>query len=165
MRKFTIEDAGDAFEMNKHQEVRRYIVGEPEPTLDSIKQLIQNNTLADYEKYGYGRLAVIHKETGKFIGFTGLKYEEELDEVDLGYRLHPAFWGKGLATEAASPTVHYGFHKLNLERIVAGAIPENKGSIRIMEKLGMKFEKMIMIDGHEMVLYVLSREDFMGQTD
>ena len=155
LRRFTLDDVEDGYQMNRDPEVRKYIVGEGETTRENVRMLIKNNTLADYEKYGFGRLAIIHKQDNRFIGFTGLKYLDDLDEVDVGYRLIREYWGQGLATEATRPTIEYGFETLGLKRIVAMALPENKGSIRVMEKLGMKFEKIITIDGYEAVKYVI----------
>jgi len=100
-------------------------------------------------------LAIIYKPDNRFIGFTGLKYLDDLDEVDVGYRLVREYWGRGLATEATRPTIDYGFEKLGLKRIIAAALPENVGSIRVMEKLGMHFEKKLIYDGHETVFYVI----------
>jgi len=162
LRKFTLEDAEAAYQMNRDPEVTRYIVGEGKVTLEQTRQLIQHNTLADYAKYGYGRLAIVHKADHRFIGFTGLKFLEDLQEVDVGYRLHRDYWGMGLATEATRPTIDFGFNQLELNRIIALALPDNRASIRVMEKMGMQFEKTITEEGQEAVQYVLRREKWSG---
>ena len=153
LRKFTLDDVDDAWEMNRDPEVRKYLLGEGEPTRDQVRKLIEQNTLGDYEKYGYGRLAVIHKADNRFIGFTGLKYMPDLDEVDVGYRLCRDYWNQGLATEATRPTIEYGFRELNLDRIIAMALPGNKASIRVMQKLGLTFWKNVIEEGVEAVCY------------
>ena len=70
-----------------------------------------------------------------------MAYLPEFNEIDLGYRLLPEFWGKGIATEASHAILTYGFDKLKLKRIIAIAMKENKASIRVMEKVGMQFDK------------------------
>ncbi len=76
---------------------------------------------------------------GTFLGWCGLKYFPETDEVDLGYRFMKKYWGKGYATESSRACLNYGFHELKLKRIMAKAMPENKDSLKVMQKLGMVF--------------------------
>ena len=93
----------------------------------------------------------------EFIGFAGLKYLDDMDEVDLGYRFAKEYWGKGIATEAAKACVDYGFNKLGLSRIIAMVLPQNKGSIRVLEKLNFKFEKEMVEDGELVKVYVVAK--------
>lgn len=76
---------------------------------DSSKKLFQNRILDHYKKYGFGAWTLILKENHRFIGCTGLisQVVDEKEEIELGYRLFPAYWGKGLATEAAVDICHY----------------------------------------------------------
>ena len=67
--------------------------------------MLCKHPIADYRKHGFGRWGVVLKATGRLIGFAGLKYLDELREVDVGYRLLPEYWGMGLATEAAQASV------------------------------------------------------------
>src|SRR5205823_10738173 len=89
------------------------------------------------------------KPTGEVIGFAGLKYLDDVNEVDLGYRFFKEHWGKGLATEASKPVVAYGFEVLRLHRIVGIADIENKASIRVLEKVGFRFEKFTTYRDHK----------------
>ena len=77
------------------------------------------------------------KESGLVIGFAGLKFLDDLQDVDIGYRFFPAYWGKGLATEACRPIVGYGFEVLQLRRIIGLVDPANVASVRVLKKLGM----------------------------
>ncbi|MDG2014596.1 MAG: GNAT family N-acetyltransferase [Pirellulaceae bacterium] len=156
LRRFRLEDAEDAFAMNQDPKVTRFIPGESNATVEAVQQLIQTTTLSDYEKYGYGRMAIIHKTDGHFMGFSGLKFLPDLQEVDLGYRLVQRDWGQGYATEAAQVVVRYGFETLGLQRIIAMAMRDNRGSIRVMQKLGMRFWKVSQYAGHEVVVYELT---------
>lgn len=160
LRRFTLDDVEASLEMNLHESVRRFLPWEPVHTMESMRKVLLETTLTDYEIRGFGRWAVVHKDTGRMIGFTGLKYEEEIDEVDVGYRLHPDFWGQGIATEASLPCIDYGFEVLGLEKIVAGAVPGNEASFRVMEKLGLSYERHIDFDDLEMELYSISRRAY-----
>jgi RimJ/RimL family protein N-acetyltransferase len=83
------------------------------------------------------------KGENKFIGFTILKYLEDMDEVDLGYQFMKAYWGKGIAAESAKACVNPGFDKPGRKRTIALVLPEKTGSIRGLEKLNFEFEKEI----------------------
>ena len=77
---------------------------------------------------------VFHKANQEYIGFTGLKYLEDLKEVDLGYRFKKAYWGQGLATESCRPFLKYGFEKLGLNKIVGMTHPEKYSIFECIEK-------------------------------
>lgn len=91
--------------------------------------------------------AGVYRENGELIGFCGLDHLWGGEEIEIGYWLAPDYWGKGLATEAAQAVLRYGFGRLGLLRIVAVAHPENQASIRVLEKLGMAFEKTVLHEG------------------
>ena len=153
LREFTLKDVDDMYLINCDPEVTRY-TGDGGPlTRKEIERRIREDVLGDYAKYGYGRWAVIHKSDDQLIGFAGLKYLEEMGEIDLGYRFARAYWGMGLATEAAQAVLDYGFRHLDMSRIIGMAMPENKASIRVLEKIGMQFEKLTTTQGHEVVCY------------
>ena len=113
--------------------------------------------MADYRKHGFGRGACILKSTGENIGFAGLKYLEELGEVDVAYRLMPAYWGQGLATEVALASVRYGFADLGLKQIIGLAMPENIASVRVLEKTGLRFVETVTFWGHQFSRYIITR--------
>ncbi|WP_297798102.1 GNAT family N-acetyltransferase [uncultured Eudoraea sp.] len=140
LRKITLEDQEELFELHSDPEVQKYT---GEPVLESMEEIVKSiaGRIKDYNEVGFGRLAVIIKATNEFIGWAGLTYLPEFDEVDLGYRFKKEFWGKGFATEASKAILEYGFNELGLEKIVAIAIPEHKASIKVMQKAGMKFYK------------------------
>lgn len=160
LRPFTEADIQPSFELDSDPEVTRYTGDGGSKTLEKIEYLIKEVVLRDYELYGHGRFAVDWKETGEFIGFSGLKYLPETKEIDLGYRFKRTFWGKGIATESGWASLDFGFNQLNADRIVATALPGNKGSFRVMEKLGFTFEKEYEEDGMAVVQYQLARSDY-----
>lgn len=158
IRPFTQEDIEPSYQMNLDAEVSQYTGDGGVVSRAEIERRITENVLGDYKKYGFGRLAVEWKATRQFIGFTGLKYLDDLDEVDLGYRFLKAYWGKGIATESAQVCVQYGFERLQLQRIIAMALPENKASIHVLKKLGFTYEKEIEEEGLLAQQYVLHNE-------
>ena len=149
LREFTIDDYEAVYEFNSNKEVHKYTGDEIINSLERAKEIIEQIWLKDYEKYGYGRWAVIYKPENKIIGFAGLKYLSEIRETDIGYRLLPKYWGMGIASEVAKPIIDFGFNQLNLERIIGIAMPENIGSWKVLEKIGLTFYKVDEYAGDE----------------
>lgn len=147
LREFTIADYKDVYEFGSNLEVQKYTGDKIIESLNEAKELIKNVWYEDYKQYGYGRWAVIYKPENKIIGFAGLKYLPEFNETDIGFRFLPEYWGKGLATEVSKEIIKYGFEKLNLEKIIGIAIPENIGSCKVLEKIGLSFYKIDEYDG------------------
>lgn len=140
LRNITLNDKEELFELHSDPNVQKY-TGEPVvESIEDIEKAIQTR-INDYEKYGYGRWATFLKNEMLFVGWAGLAYLPEFDEIDLGYRFLPEFWGSGLATEASHAILTYGFEKLALRKIIAIAMKENIASIRVMQKIGMEFDK------------------------
>jgi RimJ/RimL family protein N-acetyltransferase len=139
-----VEDDADAFfKLNSDPEVLRFVPDKALLNVERARQILVDNPIADYRKHGFGRGACTLKGTGEQIGFAGLKYLDELGEVDVAYRLLPVYWGQGLATEAALASVHYGFAELGLKRIIGLAMPENSASIRVLEKTGLRLAETV----------------------
>jgi [ribosomal protein S5]-alanine N-acetyltransferase len=145
LRQFTLDDADLLLALNSNPEVLKYL---HEPLLETEEQaqhVIENIILPQY-KNNLGRWAIHLKSTNEFIGWCGLKYLAELNEIDLGYRLMQQFWGKGYAFEAAQHALQYGFTTLNLQTIVGRAHIENAASLKILEKTGMQYVKDDVVD-------------------
>ena len=157
IRPFTMEDIEASYLMNLDPEVSRYTGDGGVVSRAEMERRIVEDVMGDYAKHGYGRLAVEWKAEGKFIGFTGLKYLEDLNEVDLGFRFMKAYWGMGIATETGRACLDLGFESLGLKRIIAMVLPENGGSIRVLEKLGFGFEKEMMEEGMLVNVYSVER--------
>lgn len=164
LRRFTIEDAEAVLEFGSNEEVIKLTGDKLITSLDEAKEIIQNIWLPEYEKHGYARMAVVHKRDKKVIGFSGLKYESEFNATDIGYRILPQYWGKGLATESALPFIFYGFQVLKLPKIVGVAYNENKASCKVLENLGLQLIKEgdFFNEGLTAKWYELKREDYQG---
>jgi len=124
-------------------------------------------SLARLREHGFGRRWIVAKENGAGLGFTDTKYfGQSCDdvsplEVEIGWMLTPAFWGRGYATEAARAVRDEAFARLTLNSIVAVHHPANAASGRIMEKLGMAFERDVVArNGWPSRLYRLTREQW-----
>ena len=137
MREFCLNDIDAVYEFSTNPEVTRY-TGDADAvkTKEDAKKIITDIWQAEYQKYGYARYALIHKADEKLIGFCGMKYEPEIKEPDIGYRMLPKYWGKGLGTEAAKASLKYAKNVLKLNRIIGDAVVENIGSNRILQNLG-----------------------------
>jgi len=161
LREFDEGDVAVFYILGSDPAITRY-TGDPDGGLKSIEQarkVLRSHPMADYQKYGFGRWACVHKTSGEVIGFAGLKYLEELSEVDIGYRLLPAYWGIGLATEASQAALEYGFAQLGLERIIGLVDPENVASVRILEKLGLSFVGVEENQGQSVARYVIHADE------
>ena len=109
-----------------------------------------------------GRWAVIRKEDGVFLGWSGIIWEEEFPGHDLGYRYFQDYWGQGYATEAARACVEYGFESLNLDQIFAGCEPENLGSIKVLEKCGFQQIREQMMHDTRALVFQIGRPSRQG---
>ncbi|WP_340156645.1 GNAT family N-acetyltransferase [uncultured Winogradskyella sp.] len=141
LRPITKDDAQDFFELDSNPKVHLFLGNKPVKTIEESEAMIAN-ILEQYKTNGLGRLAIIEKLTNKFIGWAGLKYEEnlrkEFNYYDLGYRLKEQFWGKGYATEAAFASLEYGFKDLKLKEIGAAADINHIASNTILKKIGLQ---------------------------
>jgi RimJ/RimL family protein N-acetyltransferase len=141
LRRQILSDLDDLYTLYCDPEITKYIPDAPRNREETREEL--EWFLNGHPKYPeLGLWATIHKETGKFIGRCGLlPWEiEDQHEVEVAYTIARAYWGQGLATEAARAIRDYGFEKLNLSRLISLIDPENVASQKVAEKIGMKLE-------------------------
>lgn len=150
LRPFMLDDAEAYWPLLRLPDVLRYTGEEPKTSLDEVREMLLTRPLHDYAAHGYGRMACIEKDSGRLVGFSGLKYLEELKETDVGYRFLPDCWGKGYATESGKALMAQGREQFGLKRIIGLAEPANGASCRVLEKLGLFFERELdeEDDGH-----------------
>jgi ribosomal-protein-alanine N-acetyltransferase len=156
LREYVEADAEAFFKLNSDPEVLRFVPDKPLLNVEQARQTLVDHPIADYRKYGFGRGACILKSTGEQIGFAGLKYLEELGEVDVAFRLTRSHWRMGLATEAALASVRFGFADLNLKRIIGLVMPENIASVRVLEKTGLRYAETVSFWGHQFLKYIIT---------
>jgi RimJ/RimL family protein N-acetyltransferase len=158
LRHFTLDDFDDLFRIYSDPEVMRYLsLRTKEQTQASLCKHIQH-----WQEHNFGMYAVIDKESGKMIGRCGLGFLDNTPEVELGYVFDKSYWNMGLATEASKATLNYGFEEIKLDRIVAIAKPENIASVRVIQKIGMKYEKDAHFYNVDVVYYAVSREEWQS---
>ena len=159
LRQFTPGDLDELYPIFSEPEVVKYMkTGNPvsrEETECALLSIIKH-----WAKHGFGRWAVIHKETQRLIGYGGLRNLYGMPE--LVYLLDRPFWGVGLATELATACLQWGFEKRPFERVVAITRPENTASRRVMDKVGMSYEKDMSYHGIEVVQYSISLETYQS---
>lgn len=150
LREFIMDDAIEFYSLNQDTEVIKYTGDKPFESLSKAQEFIR--AYNHYQIYGYGRWAVILKQKMTFIGWCGLKHNEE-SIIDIGFRFFRNQWNYGYATEAAKACINFGFTELNLDQIVGRVHSENKASIRVLEKLNMQFWKYGNFEGVENAKY------------
>ncbi len=160
MREFTLDDVEAVFEFSTEPEVMKFTGEDCIETIEQAKKIITDIWLPEYQQYGYARYALVHKGDNKVIGFCGLKFMpagslgDNEAAPDIGYRMLKKYWGQGLGFEAANAAMQYGIHTLGLTNIFGDAVAENTASIRILEKIGLKYEGQFDCDGFVVNRYV-----------
>lgn len=142
-RKVEENDVSDLYRLNSDPDVAKTMgfIRTKEQTRDRLQIWLD-----DWKQHGYGVWIFHDKITGKFVGRAGLQHYliDEKDEIELLYALMPEFWNKGLATEMGHGIIQLAFQEYKLSSLVCFTLPENKASLRVIEKLGFVYEKDIM---------------------
>ena len=159
IRRFTPQDLEKMIALRSDDEVIKYLGGRRLQNPEAIAKRFEFY-IDCYQRFGYGMCAMIWRETSEMIGWSGLQPLEDSEDTEVGYGMIKEFWGRGIGFEAARAWLEYGFRVVDLKSIVAVASPENTGSWRIMEKLGMRREKTETHYGMECVFYRIDEEDF-----
>jgi len=172
LRRFSTADSGLLAALYGDPRVMRFITLQP-PSLAEVESKILPEYLREYRELpdGLGSFAAIEKETGQMAGRFSLRPANSYGlagGTELGYRLYPAFWGRGLATEGARALIASGFERLHLDRVVATTMADNTGSWRVLEKCGLRRVKTfyypdadLMPGGeHGDFVYELTRSDW-----
>src|SRR5215472_11307847 len=143
----TLEDSEFIFELVNEPTFIRNIGDKGVRTLDDARNYILTGPIASYAKFGFGLYIVEWREIDAPIGICGLLKRDSLNDVDIGFALLEKFWGKGFAHEAAAAVMDYARDRLGIQRIVAITSPDNDASIRVLNKIGLRFDKMIRMRG------------------
>jgi RimJ/RimL family protein N-acetyltransferase len=159
LRAFTPSDLDGLYLMTRDPEVMRYI-GDGHALTRAETERNLALIIGAFHRRGFGRWALVGKETGALAGYCGLALGSEEVGVELAYLLAKSEWGKGLATEAASATLRYGFERLRLGSIAALTRPENIRSRRVMERLKMRYVRDGDYYGYSCVCYSVARDEW-----
>jgi ribosomal-protein-alanine N-acetyltransferase len=134
---FNLDDAADYLALHSHPEVQRYGSADGAAITEPEAHAAIRRFMADQARFGYSKWKACLKN-GAFVGRAGASPFPLTGEVELGYFLHPAFWGAGLASEAARGVAAWLFANTGLDHIIGFAHPENYASQRVLEKTGMR---------------------------
>lgn len=166
LRDVELEDLQGMFALDSDPEVHKYLGNQPIQTLDQALKAI-HYIRNQYEKNGIGRWAIEDKKTGDFIGWAGLKYEQEVlkdkDYYDIGYRLRKPYWGQGIATEVSIAALEYGFETLGLSEIGGGAEVDHVVSNHILTKIGLQFVETFYYDNILHHFYTLTKSQWTAK--
>ena len=149
LRRLGVEDAEFIRELLNEPSFIKNIGDRGVKTNADACRYILNGPVVSYERFGFGLYLVELKETGEAIGICGLLKRDNLADVDIGFAFLPRFWGKGYAAESAAAVMEYGRRVVGLRRIVAVTAPHNEGSIKVLRKIGLRFERMIRMGEEE----------------
>ena len=137
-------------------EVMRYITGGVPWSEEEIRSFVERQ-MGLYRSRGFCRWKLIEKPGGNMIGFCGVGFWRGGPDPEIGWWLARAYRGRGLATEAARLALRDAFERVRLERIISVAMPGNRASTRIMEKLGLQFDSEFESEGYRLVRYAMDR--------
>lgn len=162
IRPMTLEDADLNLRMVNTKEFKEFVGDRNVNTLEESVEYLKQRVLPQTEKLGYGNFTLIKKDSGEKIGGCGLFHREGLDVVDIGFSFIPEYYGQGYGYEAASRILCAGFEEYGLTKVSAITVKENIASQKLIEKLGLKFRKIVRIpnDPEDLLYYEISKEDW-----
>ena len=159
LRGWRDEDLEALVELDSDPEVMRYVGDGKVKSRDEVVLWLARLRAA-WAGQGYGLFAVELAETGEFTGWAGLAVPRFLPEVmpavEIGWRLLRRHWGRGIATEAARAALRFGFEEVGLDRVVSICHVDNEPSRRVMEKLGMRQDRLTSVPAHGQPVRVLA---------
>jgi RimJ/RimL family protein N-acetyltransferase len=152
LRHLTTDDAAFLLALVNDPSWVQFIGDNGVRTLDDACNYIVRGPMAMYARVGFGLYGTALKEEGTPIGISGLIKRDALEDVDIGVAFLPQFWSQGYAYEAASAVIAYGKQVLGLQLIVAITSPDNQRSAKLLEKLGLHFERLITLPSNAQAL-------------
>jgi len=129
---------------------------------EAVAASVLTTSADDFLQRGFGLWGVFDRATNQLMGFCGLRASPE-GVLELLYGLLPAWWGQGLATEAARAVLAYAFTTIGAREIMAATDPPNAASVRVMERLGMRFERRGVLNGLDTLFYRITREAYAAR--
>lgn len=144
LRELRVTDLNGMFELDSNPIVHKYLGNKPVKTKAESQKIIES-VMCQYKNRGIGRWAAIEKSSGSFIGWSGIRLNNEYNMngytkyYDVGYRFIPKYWGKGYATESGKAAVNFAFNKMGLSRVYATTEIGNKASHKALLKIGLTY--------------------------
>jgi RimJ/RimL family protein N-acetyltransferase len=163
LRSFREKDVEQMAELFANTDFMRFSLGvftERKQTVAFIEKVM------GWDRAGIpSQFAVVPRGEDAIIGYCGFFYHPEhaIEDIEIGYRLNPDYWNRGLITEAARAVRDHGFRDRKLSRVISLIHPENTPSRRVAEKNGMKVDKKITFRGFRTLVYAITREEWLAQ--
>ena len=154
--KITLDDAAFFLELVNTPNFIKYIGDRNLKTVEDAKTYLKNGTLKSYEDFGFGFYKLLLKEeNNKAIGTCGLVKREQLDNVDIGFAMLPNYEGKGFGYESCIAVLKLAKEQFKLNKVLAITLPTNNNSIKLLEKIGLSYEKRVkpFEDDEELLLF------------
>jgi len=158
LRRFEFDDAPFVVELLNQPSFLKNIGDRGVRNVDDARRYLREGPMAMYEKYGFGLWRASRRSDDVFVGMCGLLKRDILPDVDVGYAFLPEHWGQGYAFEAANASVELGARKFGLKRIIGVVSDHNAASIRVLEKVGMRFERMYPMHPGESEVRLYARD-------
>lgn len=138
LRPFSVKDVPLLHRIMNEPDIMQYFPNTAPPDIERVQSIIERQ-FTQWGTYNLGWWAVVPNEGTELIGWNGLQYLPETDEVEVGYLLSKQFWGLGYATEGARASLKFGFETLGLRQIIGLTHPENTGSQNVLKKCGLVY--------------------------
>jgi RimJ/RimL family protein N-acetyltransferase len=162
LRPFREEDIGRLAELMANRDFMRFSLGPytREQTQSVLQKFLSWNGARLPSQFG-----VIFRANNDLIGYCGFLHWhlDGADEIEIGYRLHPDYWNRGLASEAAQAVRDHAFRDLNLPKVISLIHPNNVPSRRVAEKNGMKIERETVFRGFPTQVFVITRAQWLAE--
>lgn len=157
LRMFTPDDAETFYRIWHDPHVLKYIDQNWNPTLEDVRATMTRQ-IERWRERGFGQWVIVLKDEERIIGYIGFKFLADTPEVELLYGIEKPYWNRGYTTEAGRACLRFIFENTDQDRIVAVADPENVASWSVMEKLGMRRERVAHYYNKELVYYAILKE-------
>jgi len=152
LRKLSADDAAFILDLLNQPSFIQFIGDRKVRNLEDAERYIVTGAVSSYERFGFGLYLTLLKGSQIPIGICGLVKRDSLKDVDIGFAFLPQYWRQGYAFESASAVLEYARNDLGIKRILGIATPDNAGSIRVLEKIGLKFEQMVKLSEDDVQL-------------
>jgi ribosomal-protein-alanine N-acetyltransferase len=156
LRPFTLNDVAPLYRILNQPDILQYFPNPGAPSIERAQKIIEKQ-LTHWQEHNFGWWAVVPNKQTELIGWNGLQYLPETDEVEVGYLLSKQFWGRGYATEGAKASIQFGFENFNFGEIIGLTHPENIASQNVLKKCGMHFIEQKEYFGMQLFRFMLSK--------
>jgi RimJ/RimL family protein N-acetyltransferase len=156
LREFNLHDSEFIIELFNSPGWLKFIGDRKVKTIAQAQYYLEHGPIKSYRENGYGLYLVVKKDDDKSIGMCGILNRDTLDHPDIGFAFLPNYNGKGYALEIANATMIYAKEKLSIPRITAITLPQNYKSIKLLEKMGLKYHKRFVFPNskEELLLFM-----------